>query len=60
MLDTKSNICGGFLMSKFTAEERIKIVLRNLNGHESISEIAQEVQVTPPYNTKYRSETGQW
>ena len=59
MLDTKSNICGAFLMS-FTAEERIKSVLRNLNGHESISVIAQEVQVTPPYNTKYRSETGQW
>ncbi|MEI4768479.1 IS3 family transposase [Psychrobacillus sp. FJAT-51614] len=32
-------------MSKFTAEERIKIVLRFLNGHESISQIAQEVQV---------------
>ena len=45
MLDTKSNIYGGFFMSKFTAEERIEIVLRNLNGHESISEIAQEVQV---------------
>lgn len=32
-------------MSKFTTEERIKIVLRFLNGHESISKIAQEVQV---------------
>lgn len=60
MLDTKSNIFRGFLMSKFTAEKRTKIILRYLDGHESISEIAQEVQVTPPYNTKYRSETGQW
>lgn len=40
MLDTKSNIYGGFFMSKYTAEERTKIVLRYLNGHESISENA--------------------
>ena len=35
-----SNIYGGFLMAKFTAEERIQIVLRYLNGSESIKEIA--------------------
>jgi transposase len=32
-------------MAKFTAEERIQIVLRYLNGNESINEIARGVQV---------------
>ncbi len=32
-------------MSKFTAEERIKIVLRYVYGNEPINEIAREVQV---------------
>ena len=32
-------------MAKFTAEERIQIVLRYLNGNESIKEIARDVQV---------------
>jgi transposase-like protein len=35
-------------MAKFTAEERIKIVLRYVYGNESINEIAREVQVKPP------------
>ncbi len=35
----------GFFMAKFTAEQRIQIVLRYLSGNESINEIAQEVQV---------------
>ncbi len=43
----QTNIYGGFLMAKFTAEQRILIVSRYLNGNESINEIAREVQVKP-------------
>ncbi|MGJ7913783.1 transposase, partial [Neobacillus sp. LXY-1] len=32
-------------MAKFTGEERIKIVLRYVNGNESINDIAQEAKV---------------
>jgi transposase len=40
----QSNIYGVLLMAKFTAEERIQIILRYLNGNESIAEIARDVQ----------------
>jgi transposase len=35
----------GFFMADFTAEDRIQIVLRYLNGTESIQEIARQVRV---------------
>lgn len=34
-------------MAKFTAEEKLQIVLRYLKGNESIHNIAKEVSVTP-------------
>lgn len=41
-----SNVYGGFFMAKFTAEERIQIVLRYVHGIESIKAIAQEAKVS--------------
>jgi transposase-like protein len=44
MLDINLTIMG-FFMANITAEDRIQIVLRYLNGIESIQEIARQVQV---------------
>lgn len=41
----QSIIYGGFFMAKFTTEERIQLVLRYINGNESLKEIAQEMDL---------------
>ena len=42
----ESNICGVFFMARFTAEEKINMILRYLEGNESYQEIGRDLRVS--------------
>jgi len=45
MLDTTNNWRCSFSMAKFSAEEKLKAVIRYLNGNESLRDIAKDIGV---------------